>query len=233
MVDVQGLVCVAVGVKETSVALQLIEQESALADVIEIRLDGMNNQDVAPFLECDVDIPLLFTNRPAWEGGYFTGDESTRIIPLELAIEGGAAYVDCELRAPETSHERLKKKLSGSQTKLILSWHDFEMTPDERVLHGTVLKMHECSADIGKIVTTAHDYLDVLRVMALQELARELEFPLIAFCMGDAGMISRLASLKLGGYMSYCSPRGADGTAAGQLDADQIKTMLGFFCPGS
>ena len=44
--------------------------------------------------------------------------------------------------------------------------------------------MQEQGADIGKIVTTAKDYVDVLHVLSLQEKAAELDFPLIAFCMG-------------------------------------------------
>jgi 3-dehydroquinate dehydratase-1/3-dehydroquinate dehydratase/shikimate dehydrogenase len=220
-----GLICTAVGVKTFAEAIRLVEEEQQQADVIEIRLDTLEKPVVAPFIE-QADIPLLFTNRPTWEGGYFQGTESERIVLLEEAVEHGAAYIDCELRAPEESRNRLVEKTAACRTKLILSWHNFKTTPDEAFLRDLVVSMQKCSADIGKIVTTAHTGLDVLRVLALQEIAAQSHFPLIAFCMGPAGMISRLATLKLGGYMSYCAPRNSGGTAPGQLGSVELRGML-------
>ncbi|MEE4166436.1 MAG: type I 3-dehydroquinate dehydratase [Desulfocapsaceae bacterium] len=225
MNDHNGLICTAVGVKTLAEAIRLVEEEQGQTDVIEIRLDSLEKPAVIPFFK-HADIPLLFTNRPTWEGGYFEGLESVRIALLEEAVEHGAAYIDCELRAPEESRNRLMEKTATCQTKLILSWHDFKTTPDKSFLRDLVISMQKCSADIGKIVTTAHTFPDVLRVLALQEIAAQQYFPLIAFCMGKAGMISRLATLKLGGYMSYCAPRKSGGTATGQLGSVELRTML-------
>jgi 3-dehydroquinate dehydratase-1/3-dehydroquinate dehydratase/shikimate dehydrogenase len=79
---------------------------------------------------------------------------------------------------------------------------------------------------VGKIVTMAKTSADVLRVLSLLLLAAEKGFPLIAFCMGKVGMISRLATVQLGGYMTYAAPDSGQVTASGQLKVSALRSML-------
>jgi 3-dehydroquinate dehydratase-1 len=135
--------------------------------------------------------------------------------------------VDLELKtAPELRAELLDVLLQHSQTALIVSWHDFSGTPSSGELEEILQQQIESGAHIGKIVTTANDYKDVLRILNLQAIAAENNFPLIAFCMGPIGKISRLATIKLGGYMTYAAPDGGDETAPGQIPVSVISEML-------
>lgn len=218
-------ICVSVGVTDRDEALDLVKRESVVADVIEVRLDYLDDKVVAPFVSAST-VPLLFTNRAEWEGGFFQGPEEERIGFLAEAADAGAAYIDCELRAPVESRLRLKEKTAGTGTKLILSYHDFTTTPTDEELQGVLMAMQEQGADIGKIITTATDYLDVIRVLKLQELASQRNFQLIAFCMGKPGMISRLATVELGGYMTYCSTATGEKTAPGQISGVDLAAML-------
>ena len=86
--------------------------------------------------------------------------------------------------------------------------------------------MQGTGADVGKIVTMARTFDDVLRVLHMQIPAHTLSFPLIAFCMGKTGAISRLATLELGGFMTYAAPDTGEGTAPGQLPYKNIRTAL-------
>jgi len=149
---------------------------------------------IKPFLE-KIDQPLLFTNRPQWEGGEFAGDEEQRLAYLLQAVSEEVAYVDLELLAPVDSQQNMRSALQDSTTQLILSWHNFTDTPSREELVGRMAMMQDNGADIGKIITTAHDHKDVLRVLQLQEVAAKLNFPLIAFCMGKPGVMSQLAGL--------------------------------------
>jgi len=216
---------VAIAKETVPEALDEARKMALAADVIEIRLDYLKEIDVAPF-SVSVHKPLLFTNRPAWEGGRYTGNEEVRIVSLAEAVEQQAAYVDLEVLAPNSSHDRLRDKLDHSTTRLILSWHNFKETPNYIKLIDIFTLMQDKGADIAKIVTMAHDYLDVLRVLRLQEEAARLEFPLIAFCMGAPGVISRIATLELGGYMTYCSADGDQGTAPGQVSVGALRDII-------
>jgi 3-dehydroquinate dehydratase type I len=57
-------------------------------------------------------------------------------------------------------------------------------------------------------------------------MAAENNFPLIAFCMGAIGKISRLATIKLGGYMTYAAPDEGKETAPGQMPVSVLRDML-------
>ena len=191
------------------------------AAVLEIRLDAMDRPVIAPFVE-KIDVPILFTCRPAWEGGSFTGTEEERFTLLEEAVKGGAAYVDVELRAEEKLRQHLLAVAREHQVKVIISWHDFKSTASAQALQSIFQEQYRSGADIGKIVTMARDFQDVLRVLALQDAASEMDFPLCAFCMGRTGMISRIATLELGGFMTYAAPDDGPTTASGQLSVSAM-----------
>jgi 3-dehydroquinate dehydratase I len=218
-------ICVAVAQETIAETLAVAGRAAFQADVIEIRLDYLQEVRVAPFLAA-INKPLLFTNRPTWEGGRFAGDEDARLAPLLEAVEQEAAYVDLELMAPAQSLKRLQNGIEHALTRLILSWHNFERTPVRAELVVKLKAMQEKGAHIGKIVTMASNFRDVLSVLQLQEDAALMHFPLIAFCMGRPGVISRLATLELGGFMTYCSADNGQATAPGQLSITALRQML-------
>ncbi len=221
----RGLLCLSIGAKTQSEALDLLDRLGSAADVAEIRLDSFEHPDPQPFLQRS-PVPLLFTNRPDWEGGFFHGPEAARIEPLLQAAAAGAAYIDCELRAPERSRHLLREATAASGSRLLFSWHDFLHTPAWPELRAVLQQMRRAGCDVGKIVTMAHHQLDVLRVLRLLEEAINASFPLAAFCMGRPGMISRLATVELGGYMTYCAATSDAATAPGQLGIEQVRAIL-------
>lgn len=217
-------ICVSIGRPQVDDTLSVAHTVAQEADVLEIRLDCLQSQETTPFIE-GLHKPLLFTNRPQWEGGQFRGEEELRLAPLLRAVEQGVAYVDLELLAPADSQQQMRSALMDSSTQLVLSWHNFHDTPSREELVGRVAMMQDNGADIGKIVTTAHNHQDVLRVLQLQEIAEKLNFPLIAFCMGAAGVISRVATCALGGYMTYCAVSEDEATAPGQLSVAALREI--------
>lgn len=221
-------ICVSIARETVDEGLAAAESICPLADVIEIRLDRLRTLSVAPFL-ARLAKPLLLTNRPIWEGGGFGGVEEARIAPLLEGARQGVAYVDLELKAPTSSHKALLEAVDSSASRLILSWHNFQETPTKAELVGRLAMIQDKGAHIAKIVTMARDYHDVLRVLNLQEEAARMDIPLIAFCMGRPGVISRLATVELGGYMTYCAASEDEATAPGQLSVSvlrQIETLM-------
>ena len=75
---VGGRVCVAIGFDTLAESIAATKQAEKGADVIEIRLDSISDPGIAPFMDA-IATPLLFTNRPDWEGGLFSGEEEKRI----------------------------------------------------------------------------------------------------------------------------------------------------------
>lgn len=218
-------VCVSIANETPDAALAAALACAAGADVIEIRLDFLANPDPRPFLAA-LKTPLLFTNRAAWEGGRFAGSEEERLRPLLAAAEAGAAFVDIELKTAQPLRDRLIAQAREQGARPIVSWHDFSGTPPDQVLGDILRDMRATGASIGKIVTTAADFRDVLRVLALQTAAHDLDFPLIAFAMGEAGRVSRAATCRLGGFMTYAAPDNGAATAPGQLPVSSLREIL-------
>lgn len=219
-------ICVSVAGEKADLVLEIARQSQMHADVIEIRLDSLADPEIDPFVKY-LDVPLLFTNRPEWEGGSFRGPEAKRVELLIRAAQQDCALVDLELKtAPELRGELLDILLQHPDTGLIISWHDFAGTPADDELTEILVQQMESGAHIGKIVTTPKDFKDVLRVLNLLVTAAENNFPLIAFCMGEVGRISRLATIKLGGYMTYAAPDGGRETAPGQIPLTVLRDML-------
>ncbi len=217
-------ICLSLAESTVSGALALAQRLEARADVIEVRLDLLDEPAVKPFID-GLSTPLLFTNRAQWEGGNWQGSEAGRIDLLIEAVEHNAAYVDIELMAPAADRERVLAAAATATTRAIVSWHNFTETPDDQVLADIFQQQLHSGADIGKIVTLAHHYTDCLRVLALQLLAAREKFALAAFCMGQAGKISRAATLELGGVFTYGAADHARCTAPGQLSIDELRTI--------
>ncbi|MBW2466797.1 MAG: type I 3-dehydroquinate dehydratase [Deltaproteobacteria bacterium] len=222
-------ICVSIACEKIPEAVAMAKQSEDYADVVEIRLDRLVAPEIEPFIR-QLTRPVLFTNRPVWEGGGFKGPEGERVALLLKAIKNDCALVDLELKtSPELRAEALDALLQHDQTGMIISWHDFTGTPSSEELGEILQQQMESGAHIGKIVTMADNYNDVLRVLNLQTMAVENNFPLIAFCMGPSGMISRLATLRLGGYMTYAAPDGGEETAPGQIGVSTLHAMLKIF----
>lgn len=221
----RGLICVAVLAETCEEVLAAVTPVAGLADVIEIRLDGLR-EPLTPACITALDKPVLVTNRPTWEGGRFDGSEQERIDQLEAALRSGAHFIDIELRAAPDARARLLAAARRFGARALISSHDFTATPSASHLRDLLRQMIASGADIGKIVTTATSPADVLRVLALQQEAAAAAFPLCAFAMGEVGTISRLATLFLGGFMTYAALSPDLATAPGQITIHNLHRLL-------
>jgi 3-dehydroquinate dehydratase type I len=107
-------------------------------------------------------------------------------------------------------------------SKIILSWHDFDGTSSPYRLADTMLAMHEQGADIIKIVVQAHRPADCLAVLALIPAALERGQEIIAFCMGPAGRYSRVVAPLLGSYLTFAVLAAGQESAPGQLTVQEL-----------
>ncbi len=97
-------------------------RDEAAADLVELRLDGVEDLDVAGALD-GRKTSVIVTCRPAWEGGRFDGSEEVRLDILAEAMRLGAEYVDVELRADR------RRFSSADRGRVVLSHHDFDGMP--------------------------------------------------------------------------------------------------------
>lgn len=131
-------------------------------------------------------------------------------------------FIDIEL---ETARRNLGwfGGLPGTSGKIV-SWHDLNRTPALPTLRRK-RAMADSLGGITKIVTLARAERDNLRVL---ELYDRDPGRLVAFCMGEVGTASRMASFQLGSPIVYASLP-SEPVAPGQLSvttACKLKRIL-------
>ncbi len=217
------MICVAIAGQTMPQMLAAVRKGRDKADVVELRLDGVKDLELEPLIEAARPRPIVATNRSSEEGGLFRGPEEERIEILSRALDLGADYIDIEWRTEARFRDRLLAR--KGESKVIFSYHDFRQTPSRRHLLNKLRAMRQGGADIAKIVTMAVSPDDNITLLSLFQEARQDHYPLIAFCMGEVGKISRLATLALGGYMTYAALGSGKETAPGQISADVLGRM--------
>ena len=225
-----GLICLSLAAPDAETLIRQTEPLLALADLVEVRLDAMRVPDLAAFCRfCPK--PVLVTNRPLWEGGSFAGSENERLALLEQALQEGASWADIELRTEASLRDDFLRRARAAGKTTLVSWHDFQGTPDAEALSAIVSAMRQTLAQSGKIVTTARTPAEAARVLGLLAQSSP-DFPLSAFAMGEAGKITRLATLYLGGHVSYAAADAASDTAPGQIGIRRLHELCRLFARG-
>ena len=188
----------------------------------EVRLDYLEKPDLRRLFRT-LPGPVIATNRPQAEGGRWTGSEADRRALLEEALSFGVRALDVEFATDAAWRQELFAR--RGKTRLILSWHDFSRTPEDAELEDQFTKMLAEDADILKLVTQAATPADNLRLLALIPRALAAGKEIIAFCMGPLGKWSRVATVFLGGFLTFAPFNPQQASAPGQITVSEFRRM--------
>lgn len=213
-------------------AVQQVEAaDAAGAEIIELRIDYLENLSVEMLKRLVAEVkskepvlPVIVTCRDVRQGGARAYPEHLRIELLTAALRCGADFIDVEYEnfIPPENREKIITALSKSlKGRLILSAHNFEARFDDiRKLHRQMLAMFP--AAIPKLVYIAKHINDCFEAFDLLHAAGG---DTIAFCMGAAGLISRIIAKKLGSFLTFASIDERNATAPGQLTVEQLRRL--------
>lgn len=145
---------------------------------------------------------------------------------LKIAMENGARYIDLEYQLNAEQRVELMSIAKNYQVKVIISYHDFEKTPDEATLNDIINQCNNFNAYLIKIATKVNFRDDCFRLFNLYH-ARE---NLIAFGMGEDAKFTRITSLFLGAPFTYVHFTSSKKTAEGQLGYREFEEILKALC---
>lgn len=152
---------------------------------------------------------LLATCRREANGGRFRGTVSEQMAILEKAASAGCRLLDLEIESAEAvGLERVSALRKAAP--LLLSFHDFHKMPR---LESVAIRLRRFPADYYKLVGTATRQSDNCAILdflgSANEKAEETERTeggkWIAFCMGEAGIPSRVLALARGSSFVYAA----------------------------
>lgn len=217
-------ICGSIGAgNKEALEIQIKKALSLGADYVEIRFDFLKKSDIDAAIKIAESIKsrAVFTLRSANEGGRFEGNESERIALLERLSLTEPMLLDIEYLTLK-DNDKLADFLLGQRTPILVSWHDFKYTPSNNQLCNILHQMRIYS-NFAKIVTTAKDTQDAFRVLELYEGITGIE--LIAFAMGELGLISRILCTIVGNApFTYAAVE--RNTAPGQLDISYLRRLF-------
>jgi 3-dehydroquinate dehydratase type I len=220
------MICIPIMANTQDAALMQMERSFPLADILELRIDHIEDVNLEALMSRKRG-KILVTNRRKDEGGGFSGTEGERVELLKEAVGLGADYVDIEMGTAEALIKELAAKVGNNhgRTKWIISHHNFSATPSVRALRRKLDECKRSGADIIKIVTYAKRIEDNLRVLGLIPYARRKDQEIAAFCMGEMGRISRIIAPLLGSYFNYASLERGTESAPGQLTIEEMRQV--------
>ena len=214
------MICIPITARSVENTISEMISASKYADIVELRIDYIPELQnaftcIEKILKSKIK-PVIITNRPEREGGKFNGSEQDRLRLLQKAIELGADYVDIEC-------DSIKQITRRNSSKVIISHHNFKETPHNLSKIYNDICQHK--PDIVKIVTYANDITDNIRIF---ELLSTANLPIISFCMGELGYISRILTKKFGGFLTFASLVKGKESAPGQLTVDELSRTYNF-----
>ena len=206
------MICISISDKNPEHCLSLLAE----AEMAEIRLDltEFDNNEIRKVFAFPK--PLIATFRP---GDY---DDDERLEKLKLAIEAGAQYVDIEIESEEGYRNELVNFARKRQCQVIISYHNFDITPQQNELRKIVNTCFDYNADITKIATLVNDDREIAALFSLYDINKNV----LAIGMGEKGKITRVMAPFLGAPFTFAAPDKGDNTAPGQLTYSRMKEMI-------
>ncbi len=206
------MLCRAIAEKGLENILKSIEG----AEMAEIRIEetGLTANEVSKLFSSHHN--LLATCRPVGKS------DSDRLVLLKAAIDAGAKWVDIEIESEQSYTNELVPYAKLKNCKVIISYHNYDLTPDTDKLNGIVEDALKQGADIVKLACKVNNPTDNARLVALYTN----KIPIVSLGMGELGMITRIAALKMGAPFTFVRGNNIRETAPGQLSENEINDIL-------
>lgn len=206
------MICVSIACCSAAECLEMIKG----IHFGEIRMDSMNltQEDIYDIFSAPVD--LIATFRP----GSMSEEERKGI--LLTAIDAGASYVDIELESGIAFKNEIIDRARSKGCVVIVSYHDFEKTPEREELLRIISACFESGGDIAKIACKVNSKIDNARLLGLLDSKNSI----IVVGMGEMGRITRIVAPYLGSQFTYASPIGGRETAEGQIDIETLEKYM-------
>ena len=219
----KGKICISICAKTAGELYQKIARAEPLADVIELRFDCLNPDQVDRALE---NLPAigktyLLTYRPSEQGGLRVLPSNVRVMFWKKALKalaGRDLLIDLEAD--------IDFPFGFDRSRIIRSAHYFSDVPED--LRFGFFELADWSEGIVKIAASTQDMVDTIGVWKLLEEAEREERQVIPIAMGEAGKWTRILGPAHGAFMTYAALDADEATAPGQITAADLIDVFRF-----
>lgn len=171
-------------------------------------------QDIINSIKKITSIPIILTNRTKNEGGYFEKTEEERIEILKNNAHL-VEITDIELN----TEEKLRQSVIDKANKTIISYHNFNETPEKEYLQNIITKSFSVG-DIPKIAVKPNSIEDTYILVQLLTENKGI----IAISMDKLGTYTRIIGPIMGSPVTYAAIDNE--SAPGQLDIKSTSEII-------
>ena len=236
-----GICVPIVGPSIEEILSQVQKAVQAEVDLIELRPDmwmrgsHISEEEYIPTIVSlveemhskDEKMPMLFTWRTLAEGGETPlSSENYRNLLQAIVDQNLVDAVDMELFAYSEEIGNSMKQAHQQGIQTVMSYHNFQSTPDIETLHVYAEHMISIGASVIKFAlmpTTNEDVLSVLQFT--KELTeRYPQLPRITMSMGQLGQMTRTCGHVFGNCLTFGTLGQA--SAPGQVEVAVLKELV-------
>jgi 3-dehydroquinate dehydratase-1 len=172
-------------------------------------------------------IPVLLTRRNVSEGGVPIPIAEPAVVAMYAAACQARCVemIDYELSNAPEDLKRLREVSEANGIAMIMSYHNFQMTPDAATLDSKFGAAEKLGADVAKVAVMPQDPQDVLALLAATYRASQtISLPLISMSMGGVGSLSRVMGWVYGSAATFAV--GKSSSAPGQIAIEDLRMVL-------
>lgn len=164
--------------------------------------------------------PIILTYRTQAQGGQgeMTPVEYATFIVAALRSGFHFTAVDVEYTLDSELRDKVIDVAHELSVPVIISYHDFNQTPDVSALIADISKM---PADVVKIAVMPNKEQDVTDLLQATQAAT-IQQPLITMSMGAIGQRSRVEGYKFGSELTFATLDGLPVSAPGQVTISEL-----------
>jgi 3-dehydroquinate dehydratase type I len=162
--------------------------------------------DTIAKLKDGIPLPVIFTCRPIDEGGYYPGNEKSRIAILEHAIESEVSWVDIEISMSSKQRKKLVAKAAENGVKVIASVHGTDGVPGAEEIID-IVKSNAENGDLVKCCYRTSNHQESLAIIDAAEALKDSEIDNSLMGLGPGGDWTRIHAPLLEQAMVYATLR--------------------------
>lgn len=138
-------------------------------------------------------------------------------------MSNSQAYLDLDITQKEEIHHIKKNDMN---INLIISYHNYAITPTTDELKNLILNMEKDTPRMYKITTVCQNENDALRLLQIQSLLKEQNKKHIVLGMGKFGTITRVYGTLWGNEMIFAPKTLDERSAEGQLTKHELEEIF-------
>ena len=172
-------------------------------------------------------IPVLLTRRNVTEGGVPIPIVEREVVAMYVAACQARCVelIDYELSNAPADLKTLREVSKANGVTMIMSYHNFQLTPDAATLDSKFAAAEKLGADVAKVAVMPQNAQDVLVLLAATDRARQsIKIPLISMSMGGVGSLSRIMGGVFGSAATFAV--GKSSSAPGQIAIEDLRAVL-------